>query len=111
MENREWIDPKEDEDRRASPIYPFLLLGSYGLQIFLIFMAPQFWQLFAGGLGLSEIRGSPYSGVVFQIANGLWIGVIGCLLGVSVQFCLRGAVTTGRWIWVPLAALLVYGVS
>ena len=102
MHNEEWMAAKEDIDKRAAPIYPFLLLGGYGLQLFLVFAATLLWQLFAGALGLSEVGGSAYSGVAFQVTNSLLIGVIGFLLGVACSIAseapLRQADGSGfRW--------------
>jgi hypothetical protein len=39
------------------------------------------------GVGMNEERGGIWAGATFQICNGLWIGVLGFLLGLGVQSC------------------------
>jgi hypothetical protein len=110
MKREEWMAREEDIDKRASPLYPYFLLGSYPVQMFLVFAAPLLWQELVDGIEMRGIRVEPLGGLGFQVANGLWIGVIGLALGVGVQYCIRGAVSTGRWVWVPPVALFLYGV-
>lgn len=110
MERQDWMASDEEIDKRAAPIYPYMVLGGYVLQLFLAIVAPFLWQLFAGGLGLSEVASPALAGPEFQIANGLWIGAIGLALGATVQHWVRSAYRAGRWIWVPLVGVLVWGV-
>lgn len=50
---------EEDIDKRASPMYPYFLLGSYAVQMFLVFAAPLLWQELVDGIEMREIRVEP----------------------------------------------------
>lgn len=100
---------QDHPDKWASPAYVSLVFAGYAAQFLLVYIAVFAWQLFAGGAGMSEMRGGWWAGPIFQIINGLWIGCLGFLLGLIVQSSIRTAARTGRWIWVPLLLLLLYG--
>ena len=85
-----------------------LVAGAYIVQLVLVYLEVFAWQLFAGVVGMNEVRGGFWAGATFQICDGLWIGVLGFLLGLGVQSCVRGAVRTGRWVWVPLTLALLW---
>jgi hypothetical protein len=87
-----------------------LVVGAYIVQFVLLYLVVCAWQLFAGVVGMNEVRGGFWAGPTFQICDGLWIGVLGFLLGLGAQSCIRGAVRTGRWVWVPLTLALLWGV-
>jgi hypothetical protein len=87
-----------------------LVVGAYIVQFVLVYLAVFAWGLFAGSVGMNETRGGFWAGATFQICNGLWIGVLGFLLGLGVQSCIRGAARTGRWVWVPLTLALLWGI-
>jgi len=66
-----------------------LVAGAYIVQSVLVYLVACVWQLFAGGVGMNEERGGIWAGATSQICNGLWIGVLGFLLGLGVQSCVR----------------------
>ena len=59
MKREEWMAREEDIDKRASPMYPYFLLGSYAVQMFLVFAAPLLWQELVDGIEMREIRVEP----------------------------------------------------
>lgn len=61
--------------------------------------------------GWGETIGSPFGLVWFQVLEAIAVGLVGFLLGMCVKRIKPTVHTTGRWVWVLPAILLLIGVG